>query len=82
MSQQNGINYKFNETLGQITLIGKLHNLPHLTLNYNQYVFKLDLNSKVIFFTPAIKNPKRITYIGYNAIKSYNKLAFLKDGNI
>ena len=82
MSQQNGINYKFVPNTGQILLIGKLQNLPHLTLNYNGYIFKLDLNGHVLYYTPALQNPNRTTYIGYRAITGYNKLAFLKNGSI
>ena len=82
MSQQNGINYKFDSTSGRIKLIGKLQNLPHLILNHNGYVFKLDINTNILYYTPALNNPKRITYVGYRAIKAYNKLAFLDNGDI
>ena len=81
MSQQNGINYKFSSN-GIIHLLGKLKNLPRMILNYNGYVFKLDINGNTLHYTPALKNPKRITYVGYKAIKGYNKLAFLDSGGI
>ena len=56
--------------------------MPRLLLNYNGYVFKLDLQGQVLNYIPALKNPKRITYVGYRAIKGYNQLAFLRNGDI
>lgn len=43
MQKQNGINFKFDPSKGEIQLMGHLENLPHLTLSYNGYIFKLNL---------------------------------------
>jgi hypothetical protein len=43
MQKQNGINFKFDPSRGEIQLLGHLENLPHLTLSYNGNIFKLIL---------------------------------------
>jgi hypothetical protein len=82
MQAQNGINFKFNANKGEIELIGKLQNLPRLTLKYQGYAFKLQLTSKILHYIPALQNTDRLTLVGYHAIKGYNNLAFLKNGEI
>jgi hypothetical protein len=36
----------------------------------------------VLYYTPALLNKDRMTYVGYKAIKGNNMLAFLQNGEI
>ena len=42
----------------------------------------LQLDTKLLHYTPALHNKALITLIGYRAITGYNKLAFLRSGEI
>ena len=82
MQKQNGINYKFDASRGVIELVGQLQNLPKLVLNYHGYVFKLDINRKHLNYIPALKNTHGLTLVGYRAIRNFNKMSFLTNGEI
>lgn len=82
MSKENQINFIFNEDSKTIDLMGKLENLPKLTIVRGNYIFKIKLSNNKLNYIPALDNKERVTLIGYKALEYFNKMRFLNTGEI
>lgn len=77
MNKENEINFIFNEDSRTINLMGKIENLPKLTIVRGNYIFKLKLSTNILHYIPALENKERVTLVGYKALEYFNKMRFL-----
>ena len=56
--------------------------MPRITFNYQGYVFKVRLSGPKIYYIPALQNTEQATFVGYMAIKGYNSMSFMMNGDI
>jgi hypothetical protein len=60
--------------------MGKVENLPKLTIVKGDYIFKIKLSNNVLHYIPAIQNKQRMTLVGYKALFNFNKMKFRRTG--